>query len=61
MFGFTFLCFKPGPLSLPRLVRSGMHDYQTSSDLFTLPRVAACAAQNQELQRKVQELERHNM
>lgn len=25
MFGFTFLCFKPGPLSLPRLVRSGMH------------------------------------
>ncbi|XP_005677535.2 PREDICTED: cyclic AMP-responsive element-binding protein 3-like protein 4 isoform X7 [Capra hircus] len=49
----------------PVLTKAGevrdAHDYQTSSDLLTLPRVAACAAQNQELQRKVQELERHNI
>ena len=36
-------------------------DYRALSYLSTLPRVAACSAQNQELQKKVQELERHNM
>ncbi|XP_055257647.1 cyclic AMP-responsive element-binding protein 3-like protein 4 isoform X3 [Moschus berezovskii] len=36
-------------------------DYRALSYLSALPRVAACAAQNQELQKKVQELERHNI
>lgn len=37
------------------------HNGRTLSYLFTLLRVAACSAQNQELQKKIQELERHNM
>ncbi|XP_010836685.1 PREDICTED: cyclic AMP-responsive element-binding protein 3-like protein 4 isoform X2 [Bison bison bison] len=49
----------------PVLTKAGevrdAHDYRASSYLSALPRVAACAAQNQELQRKVQELEKHNI
>lgn len=39
----------------------GTQDGRTSSHLSAPPRVAACSVQNQELQKKVQELERHNM
>ncbi|XP_060154990.1 cyclic AMP-responsive element-binding protein 3-like protein 4 isoform X6 [Globicephala melas] len=53
--------FTTGPPSSPRQARSGTHDYRALSYLSTLPRVAACSAQNQELQKKVQELERHNI
>lgn len=37
------------------------HNGRTLSCLPTLLRVAACSAQNQQLQKKIQELERHNM
>lgn len=37
------------------------HNSRTLSYLSKFFRVAACSAQNQELQKKVQELERHNV
>lgn len=51
----------PGPASPPRRAGPGTQDGRTSSHLSAPPRVAACSVQNQELQKKVQELERHNM
>lgn len=52
------------PIWGPFLTKAGKvrdsHDCRTFSYLSTPPRVAACSAQNQELQKKVQELERNN-
>nr|XP_042135364.1 cyclic AMP-responsive element-binding protein 3-like protein 4 isoform X2 [Peromyscus maniculatus bairdii] len=49
------------PSHLPLTKASMLRDHMPNLLCFsTLPRVAACSAQNQELQRKVQELERQN-
>ncbi|XP_051055149.1 cyclic AMP-responsive element-binding protein 3-like protein 4 isoform X1 [Phodopus roborovskii] len=49
------------PSHLPLTKASMLRDHLLSLLCFsTLPRVAACSSQNQELQRKVQELERQN-
>ncbi|XP_074245890.1 cyclic AMP-responsive element-binding protein 3-like protein 4 isoform X4 [Saimiri boliviensis] len=55
-----FLWTMSGPPSSPQLTRQGT---QVAESCPTSPhsRVAACSAQNQELQKKVQELERHNI
>ncbi|XP_060057509.1 cyclic AMP-responsive element-binding protein 3-like protein 4 isoform X2 [Erinaceus europaeus] len=62
---WTHICPPGDHVSVPFFTKAhmcgGLTRLQALSYLFILPRVAACSAQNQELQKKVQELERHNI